>query len=227
MTVSLRRRIFCFSLLIRSEAKCSPKWEGAGTEDIGWTTWLWSSLAAQARQEDTYCWTALSKLRAKKCLFRRVFNGEAAKQPNCRWKIDTIVGKAPSGATYLGVLENSVILGARSTLSDDKKIPCWGWRYLLTWLYEPCLGGVAAYLRKKWTFLKVWSSICLFLQYSRDLNGKGEFPARTALVSSGVSRLTTCSQTKTKAYLKQHQSGQNRGLELFTASLFSIYDWFS
>ena len=34
-------------------------------------------------------------------------------------------------------------------------------------------------------------------------------------------------QTKTKAYLMQHQSGQNKGLELFTASILSIYDWFS
>ena len=33
--------------------------------------------------------------------------------------------------------------------------------------------------------------------------------------------------TKTKAYLEQHQSGQNKRLELFTASILMIYDLFS
>ena len=34
-------------------------------------------------------------------------------------------------------------------------------------------------------------------------------------------------QTKTKAYLVQHQYGQNKGLELFTVTFLVIYDLFS
>ena len=34
-------------------------------------------------------------------------------------------------------------------------------------------------------------------------------------------------QTKTKAYLVQHQSSRIKRLELFTTSILIVYDWFS
>ena len=66
VAVSRKAMMRCRSRLMMSQANCSPKYLGGGTEDMGSTVWRLSLFAAHATHDETKASTAESRLSAKK-----------------------------------------------------------------------------------------------------------------------------------------------------------------